>query len=115
MHVVPVDDGAIAAVHGALGVDGRGQEAVRAAAAGVAQLGGGQRGQDAGSGGGSGAGRDEAVVSALEARRSQDGVGQDAGQQVIRLGGINREQLNKDKSAGVRRQCLLMKSLFGII
>lgn len=62
---VPVNDGAIAAVHGALGVDGCGQEAVCAAAAGMCELRGGQRGQDAGSSGSSGARWDEAMVSAL--------------------------------------------------
>lgn len=82
-----VDDGAIAAVHGALGVDGRGQEAVRAAADGMSELGGGQGGQDAGSSGGGGARRDEAMIPALESGRSENGVGQDAGQQIIRPGG----------------------------
>lgn len=63
-YVIPVNDGAVAAVHG-LGLDGRVQEAVGAAAAGVGELGGGQRGQDTGSGRSSGAGGDEAVVSPL--------------------------------------------------
>ena len=58
---------------------------VRAAAAGVRELGGGQRGQDAGGGRGGRAGGEEAAVSPRQARRRQDRVGQDAGQQVVRL------------------------------
>lgn len=62
---LPVDDSAVAAVHGAVGVGG-GQENMRVGSAGVGELGvgDGQRGQDAGGGRGSRAGRDEAAVSA---------------------------------------------------
>lgn len=74
---VPFDAAAVAAVHGALGVDGRVQEAV--GAAGVLELRGGQRGQDTGSGRSSGARWDEAMVSPLESRCSEDGVCQDTG------------------------------------
>lgn len=50
---VPVCDGAITAVHGALGGDRGGHEAVGATATGIHQVRGGERGQDTGSSSGS--------------------------------------------------------------
>lgn len=80
---VPVGDGAITAVHGALGGERGGHEAVRAAATGMVR--GGERGQDTGSSCGSRVGWDEAVVTPLKSRSGQDWVGQDACQQALGL------------------------------
>lgn len=77
-----------AVIHGALWVDGGGQQAVGAPSAAMSvELRGGQGGQDTGSSRGGGAGRDEAVLTALESRRSQHGVSQHTGQEVFRSSG----------------------------